>query len=209
MVNGMTARSPLPATLLPFDWRVVSASGKETPTAYWSLVWGLLAEQDKRLREDGIEPRDRFDERGTVWTASVDLDLTYPSDFAWHGGERFVPSRSVGAPATASSEARLMPGIPLRLEDAIPDRYYEGMGTNYWAFDPADATDLGVPWIHSALEGRWGGSAVLGDYLIVPIDHPIVGDAERADRLVRDLQEITRAFRVTAGLPAEGTLARR
>ena len=75
------------------------------------------------------------------------------------------------------------------------------MGTNAWSIDPSG---LGVSFLHSALEGRWGGAAMLADRLIVPLDHAIVGDDDRADRLVRDLQDITRAFRSANGLPPEG-----
>lgn len=54
-------------------------------------------------------------------------------------------------------------------------------------------------YLDSALEGWWGGAAVLADHLIVSPDHPILSDDDRADRLVRDLQSITRRFREAAG----------
>ena len=189
---------PLPSTLGPFDWSVMP-SGTDR---YWRLAWALLAEQTGRLAHDGIAPRDEHSvEAGTCWTPAVDLALGDASSFAWFDAEQFVPARPVWAVAAGNAAERLRRGTVLRLESVLPDRYHEGMGVNAWSVDTAD---LDVPFLHSALEGRWGGAAVLADRLIVPLDHPIVGDDKRADGLVRDLQDITRAFRDANGLPPDG-----
>jgi hypothetical protein len=169
---------------------------------YWELAWALLAEQTERLAIDGIVvPRDGY--RVGPGTPAVDLEVGEPSTFAWFGAEQYVPARDVWAIASGEALGRLLRGTVLHLVGLFPDPYYEGLGLNAWSADPAL---LGVPFLHSALEGRWGGAAVLADQLIVPLDHPIVGDDARADRLVRDLQDITRAFREANGLPRDGVL---
>jgi hypothetical protein len=199
---------PLPATTIPFDWNAM-ASGT---SRYWQLSWALLGEQVARLADDGIvrddrcdhpAPHIRYTRTGTLWTPAVDLAVDGPSEFTWFEKGAFVPARSARSIADSRTPDRLQPGVVLRLESVQADPWYEGMGTNFWSV--AD-DQFDVRYIHSAFEGRWGGTAVLADALIVPIDHPIVRDPGRADRLVRDLQEITRAFRVRAGLPAEGEL---
>jgi hypothetical protein len=189
---------PLPSTLAPFDW---SARPSGDP-GYWELGWELLAEQEARLAEDGIIPHDRFGQEGTAWTPAVDLCLTLANTNTMFTEGEYVPARHVYSIAKADSEGRLLRGTPLRLESVQPDRYWDAMGTNFWSVDDSD---LDVRFIHTALEGRWGPPAVLADGLIVPIDHPIVGDDERADRLVRDLKAITFAFRAAHGLPAGGS----
>jgi hypothetical protein len=194
---GTTA---LPSTLGPFDWNVMR-SGTDR---YWTLAWAMLAEQRARLAADEIVPRDRFGEEGSLWTPAVDLSLSEPTTFTWFDEGVFVPARRIVAIAAAGVPERLCRGEVLRLEAVRVDRYWEGMGTNFWS---VDGGRLGVGFIHSALEGRWGGAAVLADGLIVPVGHPIVGDAARADRLVADLQTITRAFRAANGLPADGEAA--
>jgi hypothetical protein len=168
---------------------------------YWLLGWALLTEQLARMAADGIVPLDRFGTEGSMWTPAVDLALGESGAFTWFDAGVFVPARSVGSIAAAESGARLARGMVLRLEAVREDRTWEGMGTNFWSIDDSD---LGVRFIHSALEGRWGGAAVLADGLIVPLGHPLVGDSARADRLVVDLQTITRAFRAANGLPAGG-----
>lgn len=189
---------PLPSTLEPFDWDVMPSGTKR----YWDLAWALLARQVARLAVDGIVPRDDHRvELGTFWTPAVDLELGDPSTSVLSYLKRFVPERDVLRVASAGSRVRLPAGSQLRLLDCVPDIYYEGMGVNVWSIDDAG---LGVPFLHSALEGRWGGAALLADHLIVPRDHPIAGDDDRADRLVRDLQAIIRTFREANGLPAEG-----
>ena len=187
----------LPSTLQPFDWNVMRSG----TSRYWSLAWSLLAEQLARLATDGIIPHDRRDQGGSLWTPAVDLALGDRSSRTWFEEDAFVPARFVGSVAAAGDEARLSRGTTLRLEAVREDRSWEGAGTNFWSIGESD---LGVGFIHSALEGRWGGAAVLADGLLVTLDHPIVGDFARADRLVADLQAITRAFRVANGLPAEG-----
>jgi len=170
---------------------------------YWQLCGKLLGKQLDRLADDGIRPHDRFGEEGSHWTPAVDLALGDPDDWAYPENRRFVPARSVWSVAHGRAKARLRCGSILRLEAVCPDPHVEALGTNFWSIDRAD---LGVSFIHSALEGRWGGAASLADNLIVPTDHPLVGDLARADRLVLDLQEITRAFRVANGLPADGEI---
>ena len=183
---------PLPSTLGPFDWSVMP-SGTDR---YWRLSWALLAKQTARLALDGIVPRhDRSREVGIRWTPALDLALGKPSTRNWFG-ERYTPARDVEAIA-AGVQSHILRGTVLRLAAVMPDFSWEGMGTNFWSVDEAD---LGAPFLRSALEGRWGGAAVLADQLVVPIDHPIVGNDERADRLVRDLQDITRTFRAASGL---------
>lgn len=91
-----------------------------------------------------------------------------------------------------------MRGTVLRFEAGLPGFTSEGLGLHAWSLDPAL---LGVGFVPSALEGRWGGAALLADLLIVRAGHPILRDDARADRLVRDLQDITRAFRAENGLP--------
>jgi hypothetical protein len=187
----------LPSTIVSFEWGVMP-SGTER---YWRLAWALLAEQTARLAIDGIVPQDYRSGEGSRWAPAVDLALGEVSTFGWTGGEEFVPGRSVWGIASSGCAARLVRGTVLRLAAVIPDSHLGGLGTNFWS---VEGTELGVRFIHSALEGRWGGAAVLADQLIVPIDHPIVGDGDRAEDLVRDLQDITRAFRVANDLPAEG-----
>lgn len=100
--------------------------------------------------------------------------------------------------ATGGTRARLVRGTALRFEAGQPGSTSEGLRLHARSLDPAA---LGVGFVHSALEGRWGGAAVLADLLIVRADHPILRDDARADRLVRDLRGITRAFRAENGLP--------
>jgi hypothetical protein len=183
---------PLPSTLAPFDWNAAPSGS----SGYWELGWELLAQMKVRFAKDGIFPRDRS-EIGTIWTPAVDLALNPPSTLTWFTEGEYVPARSAVSIADAGSPGRLLRGTPLRLESVQDDRYWEGLGTNFWSVDDPD---LDVGFIHSALEGRWGVTSVLADCLIVPIDHPIVGEDERADRLVRDLQAITVAFRDAHGL---------
>ena len=197
-------RLPLPSTLGSFDWKAMPWSPSGTDR-YWQLAWALLREQMERLALDGIAWRDEhFGEPGAPWTPAVDLALGDRSTVVWLGGERFTPARDVRAIAAGAVGKRILRGTVVRLRDVIPDGSWEGLGTNYWSIDDAE---LGVPFLQSALEGRWGGAAMLADALIVPVDHPIVGDDVRADRLVLDLQDITRAFRVAHRLPAEGESA--
>jgi hypothetical protein len=186
------------ATTVPFDWRA-TPSGSDA--GHWPLTWELLGEQLARLALEEIVPRDRFDDEGTFWAPAVDLDLSGVNVRTWFEEDQFVPARQIWGIASAGSQARLLPGSILRLESVREDRYWEGMGTNFWSIDEPG---LGVVYLHSALEGRWGGPAVLADALLVPADHPFLGDAERAERLVRDLQSITRQFRAAHGLPANG-----
>jgi hypothetical protein len=205
-IAGMV-RSGHPSTTGAFDWDVHPAK----QSLYWPLTWALLAEMKKRLKVDGIVPDkdDRCDVRrsvryprtGTLWTPALDLSLGAPSDFTWFEKGEYVPARSIYSIAEGAPDGRLLRGTVLRLEAVCDDRYGEGMGTNFWSL-PEGGIDVAL--VHSALEGRWGGSAVLADALIVPIDHPFLGDDDRADRLVRDLQDVVRSFRITAGLPMDG-----
>lgn len=188
--------SPLPSTVGRFDWKAMRSG----TIRYWQLGWALLAEQTKRLAVDGIVPPVSFRDDGSRWTPAVDLGLDYPSTSAWFD-EPYVPARDVLAIASSGLRGRLVRGTIIRLESSVLDRYLEGMGMNFWS---VEGGELDVPFLRSALEGRWGPAAVLADGLIVPVDHPIVGDDERADRLVRDLQDITRTFRVANDLPADG-----
>ncbi len=186
----------------PFDWTALPAGA----TAFWETGGALFREQKARLAVDGIEPVDRSDGEGSLWTPAVDFDLDEKvTGGLVDGGKSFMPARETWRIASASSPALLLRGTILRLEAVIPDRFLEGLGTNFWSTEDAS---LDVRYIHSALEGRWGPAALLADGLIVPIDHPIVGNDERAERLVRDLQQITRDFRSKNGLPADGGHAR-
>ena len=146
-------------------------------------------------------PWDRSGLEGSLWTPAVDLDLGAPTVSTLPEVRAFVPFRPAWSVADARSETRLMRGTVLRLEAVGWDRAWERLGSNAWSGDP---TTTGVGFIHSALEDRWGGPPLLADALIVPLDHPIVGDSSRADRLVADLQDITRTFRVRIGQPAGG-----
>ena len=188
---------PLPSTLGPFDWSVMP-SGTDR---YWRLAWALLAEQTARLATDGIVPQDHRSGKGSRWTPAVDLALDEPSTFAVGDAEQFVPARLMGAVAAGNGAGRLLRGTVLRFEGSVIDRVVDGIGVDVWS---VDETDWGVPFLRSAFEGRWGGAPALANLLIVPLDHPIVGDDDRADRLVRDLQDITRAVRRANGLPADG-----
>jgi hypothetical protein len=193
---------PLASTLGPFDWEVM-ASGN---ARYWQLAWDLLAEQRNRLALDAIAtPSCRMGDEGTCWTPAVDLALDDQSAFAVDDAVQFVPARLVGAVAAGDDPERLLRGTVLRLECCVIDRVVDGIGVNVWSVTEAD---LGVPFLRSAFEGRWGGAPALANLLIVPLDHPIVGDDERADRLVRDLQDITRAVREADGLAREGRFER-
>jgi hypothetical protein len=203
-------RPPLPATLAPFGWDTTPSS----PSRYWPLTWALFAEMTKRLEVDGIvaDPNDRCDpcvphaRAGTIWAPAVDLALDEPTDRTWFEAGQYVPGRSVRSIAEGRSPGRLLRGTLLRLEAVQPDRFLDGVGANFWSVPDAS---LDVGFIHSALEARWGGAARLADILIVPASHPFLGDDERADRLVRDLQEIARSFRIAAGLPANLRKSRR
>ena len=172
---------PLPSTLGPFDWGIM-AIGRHDISGVAGL---LLREQVARLAADGIVPRDRLGQEssmpwdrsgmeGSRWTPAVDLDLGAPTVSALPEVRAFVPFRPVWSVADARSETRLMRGTVLRLEAVGWDRAWERLGSNAWAGDP---TTLGVGFIHSALEDRWGGPPLLADALIVPLDHPIVGDS--------------------------------
>lgn len=193
------SRAPLPSTLAPFDWEA-APSGTD---AYWQFTWDLVAEQKERLAHYGIVPRDPFGGEGTLWAPAVDLELGRVET----GQEPYVAMRPIWGVATATTPAdpprwgflrktervRLFAGTPLRLVARIPDLTDTGLGANVWRLS---RRRLGrAPFIHSAREGRWGGAAVLGDCLILPFEHPLLGNAARADRLVRDLQEITLSFR--------------
>jgi len=202
---------PLPSTLGPFDWGVMPILRVGPDGGHYD-AWGvaslLLKEQEARLAADGIvtpwPPGDRRDHEGSLWTPAVDLDLGGATTSALFEVRAFVPFRPVWSVADARSEARLMRGTVLRLETVGEDRSWERLGSNAWSIEPSD---LGVGFIHSALENRWGGPPLLADALIVPLDHPIVGDSASADRLVTDLQDITRAFRIRIGQPADGACA--
>jgi hypothetical protein len=190
----------LPSTLPPFDWDVTRSGSR----VYWTLSRALLSEQLARLATDHIAPLQRYGGEGSLWTPAVDLALGKPSGFTWFDEDRFVPARSVRAIAAGEHGARLRRGQVLRLQAVRRDPYHEARGTNFWSIDDSD---IGVDFIHSALEEHWGGEALLADALIVPLGHSILGDPLRADRLVVDLQTITRAFRAANGLPADGWVA--
>ncbi len=191
-------RAPISSTIEPFDWEVVP-SGTDL---YWTLCWALLAKQLEVIADAGIEPlrphgaTERYSKVGTFWTPAVDLALGRISTFTVHDVP-YRPARDIVSITAGDAAERIHAGTALRLEAAL--QADEHMGTNYWS---VVNDDLDVSFVNSALGGRWGGAACLADGLIVPIEHPIVGDRKRADRLVRDLQAVTRSFRTANGLSA-------
>ncbi len=119
----------------------------------------------------------------------------------WLGDKPCTPARDVQAVAAGRPGGRLVRGTVLRLEVIVPCYHWEGIATLVWS---ARDAGLGVPFLHSGMVARWSHAALLANHLIVPVDHPIVGDDDRADLLVRDLQDVTRAFREANGLPPDG-----
>jgi hypothetical protein len=160
----------------------------------------MLVEQVEVIVQAGIEPlrphgaSERYSKVGTFWTPAVDLALGRISTFTVHDVP-YRPARDIVSIASGDDAERICSGTALRLEAAL--QADEHLGTNYWS---VVNDDLDVSYVQSALGGRWGGAACLADVLIVPIEHPIVGDTERADRLVRDLQAVTLGFRMANGL---------
>ena len=75
-------------------------------------------------------------------------------------------------------------GTALRFEGSIPDQMHEELGSSFWSLPSGDdAARLGVRFLASAFEGRWGGAAHLGDHLIVPAGHPLLDDPSRSRQL--------------------------
>jgi len=203
---------PLQSTVAPFEWSVMhQVEAHPSPRSTWTSNWAagreLLERQRNYLLGSGLDlmelERQRFaDAKFVEWTPLVDLALGRPDTTAWHSGRPYIPARSICSIAEGGTPGRLVRGTPLQYFEAQPDLSYEAMGNFVWS-----VAGLDVPYIHSAMEGRWGGAALLADALIVPRDHPWVGDDAQADKLVLNLREIVLDFRRVNGLQLDGLVS--
>jgi hypothetical protein len=189
---------PLPSTVAPFEWSVmhlVEGDGAGSRwTSNWAAAWELLELQRTYLSDYGLElielSKIRGAEQPMEWAPLVDLTLGTIYTDGWYRDKTYSPERSVDSIASGSSSLRLSRGTALRFVVARPDHMWEGMGDFVWSVVGSD-----VPYLRTAMEGRWGGAALLADALIVPHEHPWVGDEARADELVRGLQTVVTTFR--------------
>jgi hypothetical protein len=181
-MNLREDRPRLHATLTPFEWSLPE-SGDVRSSADLVRRYLLL------LKSVGVEAVWGSREAGRLWTPLVDLSLgplvTKPW-IVWEP-EAFFPARWLPRVAAGTDIPVLPRGTVMRFERHCMNPALLGWDSLIWSMAESR---LDVHFVWSADDLNGGSNGVLANQVIVPIEHPLVGDDEVANRLVRDLQAI-------------------